>query len=182
MKKIRILSFLLACLMFACAFIVSASAATIDFIPKTKGDKIYGIPAGSTARTVGYAYYNTIVSVYDKSGNAIGVGSDKTVGTGYKIKINSTVYTAVVMGDIDGDGRIRALDYAAIKRAYMGSIADLSDLSKAALGIEDGGRISPLHYIKVKRAVMGTYNMNQDYMTDPYDPGASESGWTSGWI
>ena len=98
------------------------------------------------------------------------------------VKINSTSYTAVVMGDVDGDGRIRALDYIAVKRAYLGTIADLSDLSKEAIGITDGGRVRAIHYVMLKRAVMGNYDMNKDYACTPYVPGADESGWTSGWV
>lgn len=182
MKKAKIISFALACIMIVCTFALSASAATIDFAPKTVGDKLYGIPAGSTAKTVGTAYYNTIVSVYDKSGNVVSATSGKFVGTGFKIKLNNLIYTAVVMGDIDGDGQIKALDYLAVKRAYLKTTADLSPLSKEALGISGNGEIRALHYLQLKRAVIKTYNMNAAYTCDPYDPGANESGWTSGWI
>ena len=182
MKKTRFIAFALVCVMLACTFMTSASAVLIDFSPKTSNGKIYGIPANSTAKTVSYAYYNTIVSVYDKSGNVVSAESDTKVGTGFTVKINSTSYTAVVMGDVDGDGRIRALDYIAVKRAYLGTIADLSDLSKEAIGITDGGRVRAIHYVMLKRAVMGNYDMNKDYACTPYVPGADESGWTSGWV
>jgi hypothetical protein len=182
MKKIRIISFALACMMLFCTFALSSSALTINFMPKTSNGKLYGIPAGSTAKTVSHAYYNTIVSVYDTSGNVVSAASDKKIGTGFRIKLNSAIYTAVVMGDVDGDGQIRARDYVAVKRAYLGTTSDLSALSKEALGISDNGRIRAAHYVMVKRAVMGTYDINQAYTCDPYDPGAEESGWTSGWV
>lgn len=181
MKITRIISFALVCIMIVCTFAVSASALMIDFAPKTSNGKLYGIPAGSTAKTVSYAYYNTIVSVYDKSGNVVSASSDKKIGTGFKVKLNNTLYTTVVMGDVDGDGQIRALDYVAVKRAYLGTAGDISDLGKEALGITDG-RIRSVHYVMLKRAVMGSYDMNHAYTCDPYDPGAEESGWTSGWV
>ncbi len=182
MKKTRIISFLLACIMLACTFAVSATAATINFVPKTSNGKLYGLPEKSTAKTVSNAYYNTIVTVYDKEGNALSGTSDKYIGTGFKVKLNGTLYDTVVMGDVDGDGQIRALDYIKVKRVYLGSLGDLSSLSKEALGITDGSKVRAIHYLLLRRAVIGTYNMNQAYTCDPYDPGANESGWTSSWV
>ena len=87
MKKTRIISFALACMMIFCTLVLSSSALTINFMPKTSNGKLYGIPADSTAKTVSHAYYNTIVSVYDKSGEVVSASSDKKIGTGFQVKL-----------------------------------------------------------------------------------------------
>lgn len=182
MKTTRILAFMLACFVLAGACVFSVSAEPITFKPVTKNDKIYGIPAGTTCRQLNNAYYNTIISVYDLDGNHIALSSQKPIGTGFTIKIANVSYIAVVMGDVDGDGQIKANDYIKAKRAYLGTGAALSSLSKAALGIENDGELRVIHYVKLKRACLKTYDMNSAYNCAPYDPGASESGWTPGWV
>ena len=44
------------------------------------------------------------------------------------------------------------------------------------------GEIRAINYVKLKRAYFGTYDINKDYACDPYDPGAEDSNWTSGWV
>ncbi len=182
MKNKKIISFLLACVMLACSLAFSVSAEEITFKPVVSGDKIYGIPAGTTVRTLNNVYYNTIIDVYDLEGNRVAISSQKTIGTGFVVKLNRVAYTAVVMGDVDGDGQIRALDCLKVKRAYLETGAALSSLQKETIGIKNNGEIRAIHYIKLRRACLGTYDINGDYTCAPYDPSLGESGWTSGWV
>ncbi len=182
MKKIKALSFLLACIMLAIPFIFTASAEMIDFVPVTENGKLYGIPAGSTAKTVGAAFPNAMYTVYDKNREIVYSTSDKLIGTGFTVKLNLSEYTLVVMGDIDGDGSIRPLDYIAVKRAVLNKQTPLSDLGKEALGLEASDKVRAIDYMRIKRAYLGTYNINNAYTEEPYDPAASESGWTPGWV
>ena len=182
MRTIKILAVVLvsALLLSVCAMF--ASADPITFKPETKNGKIYGIPANTTVSQLKNAYYNAIISVYDLDGRKI--GDESVIGTGYIVKINSIQHTAVVMGDLDGDGQIKTYDYIMVKRAYIGNGITLTNLQLEAadVDIDNGKKLSPINYIKIKRAYMGTYNINQKYTCDPYDPEADESGWTSGWV
>lgn len=171
---------LLSCVLLFCAIPFSASAEdTVSFIPEFKSGKIYGIAAGSYVKDIEHIYYDCDVEVYNTDGNK--VGSNILVGTGYKIKINGVSYYAVIFGDVDGNGKIEGMDYVMVKRAYFGNLT-LSSLAKEAATAEPGEELRAIHYIMVKRAYFGTYDINRDYSCDPYDPDASESGWTPGWV
>jgi hypothetical protein len=182
MKKTAFVALLLA---FVTLFSVMASMnvsgeTLIDFEPVLKNGKIYGIPAGTTVSTLKYAYYGYNVRVYDADGKEILASSDKFIGTGCKVKINSVGFTAVVMGDIDGDGQISVFDYTSVKNAYLNT-DNLSFIQHEACEASDG-EIRAINYVKLKRAYFGTYDINKDYACDPYDPGAENSGWTSDWV
>ena len=181
MKKIRTIALVLACLMIAAVFAVVASAETIYFQPETQGDKIYGIPAKTTVANFKKAYPRTIIEVTDKDGKSVASGSKDPIGTGFKVKLVTTVYTAVIFGDLNGNGTIDSNDYLLVKRAYLGTY-EASALEIEASGAFDG-QLRAVDYMKVKRACLGTYNMNKDYTVEEgYDPDSDNSGWTSGWV
>lgn len=182
MKKIAFVALLLVfATLFGTFAPMNVSGATlIDFEPVLQNGKIYGIPAETTVSTLKYAYYGYNVKVYDANGKAISDSSSKFIGTGCKVKINGVGYTAVVMGDIDGDGKISVFDYSAVKYAYLES-DNLSSIQHEACEAANS-EIRAINYVKLKRAYFGTYDINKDYSCDPYDPGAEDSGWTSGWV
>ncbi len=180
MNKIKLFALLLAVFMLISVAAISISAEeTFDFLPETKSGKIYGFPVNSTQKTVELVYYNAVVEVLDLNGKAVSK-TDK-LGTGFTVKLNSISYSAVVMGDVDGDGELSGYDYIAVKRAYLGTLK-LNSLQLEAAGVKSGGRLGPINYIMVKRAYFGTYDINRDYRCDPYVPGDEQTGWTSGWV
>lgn len=180
MNKIKIFAFLLAVFMLASAVVISVSAEeTFDFLPETKNGKIYGFDIGSTQKTAESIYFSAVVDVLDASGKT--VSKSTNIGTGFTVKLNSISYTAVVMGDIDGDGELTVYDYVAVKRAYLNTVK-LNNLQLEAAGVAPGGRLSPINYIMVKRAYFGTYDINREYRCDPYVGGDEQSGWTPGWV
>lgn len=180
MKKSRIIAFMLAVIVLACTFAVPVSAASITFKPELVNGKIYGIPVGATLSVLRNVYYNAVVDVTTSKGVAI--GANDMIGTGYIVKINGISYTAVVMGDVDGDATLTTADYIVIKRAYLGTY-EASDIALEASGLDIANEeLSTLNYIVVKRAYMGTYDINAKYSCDPYDPEENESGWTDGWV
>lgn len=178
MKK-RLIALILACITVLAASATAVSAETLDFIPETRNGKIYGIPVNTTERAVDLAYYNAIVEVLDSNGKA--VSANTKIGTGFTVKLNSISYTAVVMGDINGDGKLTSSDYIAVKRAYLRTL-ELSAISLEAAGVKAGSEIRAVNYIMIKRAYFNTYNMNREYTSDPYDPAEGESGWTPDWV
>ncbi len=183
MKKTAIVVALLlvfSTLLGVCASMNVSSATLIDFVPVLKSGKVYGIPAGTTLSTVRHAFHGYNVRVYNTKGVELTASSDDYIGTGFNVKVNGVSYTAVVMGDIDGDGEITVFDYSAVKNAYIGE-DNLTTIQHEACEAA-GGEVRAINYVKLKRAYFGTYNMNKDYTCDPYDPGAEDSGWTSGWV
>ncbi len=79
------------------------------------------------------------------------------IGTGYKIKDNSTnkEYTAIVLGDVNGDGKVKATDYMKIKN-YIMNTSKLSDVEKKAADVNKDGEIKATDYMKIKNYIMGT--------------------------
>ncbi len=178
----KILALLLTCTLLLSVCALFASADPVSFRPELKNGKIYGVPADTSVKNLKNAYYNAIISVFDTEGKK--VSDSVIIGTGYIVKINSIQYTAVVKGDIDGDGLIKPYDYILVKRAYLGTGVTLTNLQLEAADVDvaNGKKLSAMNYIKIKRAYMGTYNINNKYTCEPYDPEAEESGWTPGWV
>ncbi len=86
------------------------------------------------------------------------LADDEKVGTGCIIDVGSVSYTAIVLGDVDGNGTITARDYLLVKRAFLGTFTLSEEQNKAACV---GGGTSPVSsdYLKVKRHVLGTYDI-----------------------
>ncbi len=103
------------------------------------------------AAALGVANYEVLDTKNNK------VSNDKEGATGYifKDKTNSSVgasYTMVVLGDIDGDGRISATDYMKIKNHIMGSI--FTDLEKKAADVDEMDGVAATDYMKIKNHIM----------------------------
>lgn len=103
-------------------------------------------------------------------GNAIGMpkykitdANDKTVSnsldaaTGYKF-VNTeynTTYTMIVLGDVNGDGQVKATDYARIK-AYIMNKTTLNNIQKKAADINGDGQVKATDYARVKSYIMNS--------------------------
>ncbi len=183
MKKYKFLATLLSMVMLAASvpFGVSAEeeAKMYNFTPTRVNDKVYGFTPGSTVGDALDLFCNAVVEIQDSYGNVITKKSE-VIGTGYRIKVNGVLYTLIIMGDVTGDGRMNAVDYTLIKRAYNGT-ANLSEFGLLAAGVEPNGELRPINYVYVKRACFGTYDINNKYTCEPYSSD-SEQGWTDGWI
>lgn len=182
MKKTSLIALILvfATLLASISVINASAAKLINFEPVMKNGRIYGIPTETTVKTLKYALYSYDVEVFDSKGNALTSSSSNFIGTGYRVKVNNVSFTAVVMGDITGDGKLNVFDYTAVKSAYL-KTNNLSSVQHEACEAETGD-IKALNYVKLKRAYFGTYDINKDYTCDPYDPSAEDSGWTPGWV
>lgn len=103
---------------------------------------------------------NVSVKVTDSS------DKDKSgiISTGDKVVIKSgdetKTYPVVIYGDVNGDGKISALDYVGIKNSIMGS-KSLSSIQKVAGDVNKDGKVSALDYVKVKNHIMGTSTIAQ---------------------
>ncbi len=75
---------------------------------------------------------------------------------------NEVIDEAYLIGDVNRDGNIDALDYAILKRAVLGSII-LDDEQKKLGDINRDGSIDALDYAALKRAVLGSYEIDQSF-------------------
>lgn len=78
-----------------------------------------------------------------------------TLGTGAKITANGTTYTLVVLGDVSGDGEIKAKDYMMIKNYIMGTL-NLNEAEKKAADVSKDNAIKAKDYMMIKNHIMGT--------------------------
>lgn len=107
---------------------------------------MFRLPEGITPEKLG-----TMMATGDYTLNASG----KLVGSGSTVAVGGKVYTAYVLGDADGSGRIDAVDYLYAKRAYLGTYT-LSGACRRAVCINNGETIELTDLIRMKRHTLGT--------------------------
>ncbi len=80
---------------------------------------------------------------------------DTLVGTGDKFTTtDGTEYTIVVYGDVDGDGRINALDALQVERSNVNMVT-LDDVQREAADVKNDARVNSLDSLAIKRYVVG---------------------------
>lgn len=78
-------------------------------------------------------------------------------GDSIKININNLKeyeYAISVLGDVNGDGKISALDYVKIKNHIMKTNLISSDVYLISADVNDDGKISALDYVRIKNRIM----------------------------
>ena len=83
------------------------------------------------------------------------IENSKNVATGYKVydKTANKVYNLIVLGDVNGDGEIKATDYMKIKN-YIMEEAQLDDYQKIAADVNRDGQVKATDYMKIKNYIM----------------------------
>ena len=111
---------------------------------------------------------NGKITIYDAQGKAL--RNNDLVGTGMTIKVTrddeEIDITAVVMGDIDGDGRTTIQDLSELNKAYLGiSEKELEGARFKAADIDDSTRITATDFSELNKAILGiqklTYKKNK---------------------
>lgn len=124
---------------------------------------IYGVRGNSTvskfSENLVYGLKN--VTAYDRNGKE--KSADSLIATGdVLVKAYQTTeldrVTAVVLGDVNYDGRVDGTDYIMVKRHVLGTY-NITGLAFAAGCIGGNGTIDASDYLKLKRNVLGTYDM-----------------------
>ena len=111
---------------------------------------------------------NGKITIYNAQGKAL--RNSDLVGTGMTIKVTrddeEIDITAVVMGDIDGDGRTTIQDLSELNKAYLGiSEKELEGARFKAADIDDSTRITATDFSELNKAILGiqklTYTKNK---------------------
>ncbi len=98
------------------------------------------------------------ITVLDKNGNEVTSGFVKT---GMTVAYGDGV-TILIMGDVDCNGKISALDYSLLKRHIIGAIV-LTGAAYDAACVTGGSKPRALDYAAVKRHVIGTLDISGYY-------------------
>ena len=101
------------------------------------------------------------VSIVNASGEAL--GDDDFVGTGCQIIVSKNgesfvAATVLILGDIDGDGKVTSYDYLRVKRSFMGTLKLEGVYLKAAL-LSGRDKVTVADYVLIKRVCFGTYTL-----------------------
>ena len=110
--------------------------------------------SASTAKTYKYDGSNIII-VPGTTLSKIDSSASGDLKTGGKIKVNGKEYTAVVLGDANGDGKISAVDYMKLKNHIMEN-SKLTSSYKEAADVNGDGKITAVDYMKIKNHIMDT--------------------------
>ena len=124
----------------------------------TSEDYIFGIEEKTSVESMieTLKANGTLAYFVDANGEEITTG---TVGTGMKfqVTIGNVVYTrtVVIMGDVDGDGSIRPMDFKVIKNQIMGETDEqLAGAFKVAANLYDDNYINAVDYTAIRNHIM----------------------------
>ena len=97
---------------------------------------------------------NTLVKIFDINGNEV-TNTSSAIGTNYTLKTNNNTYKIVVKGDVNGDGKISALDYIAIRKHMIKSDLIIDLYKTNASDMNNDNTISALDYIAIRKIMIG---------------------------
>ena len=75
------------------------------------------------------------------------------VGTGAQITFNGQIWTAVLIGDLNGDAKITATDYLLAKKSIL-KLAELDEVQTEAFKLGETTAPSASNYLKLKKHVL----------------------------
>ena len=127
------------------------------------GGYIYGADPTYTVGDLLAYVININAAVYNKNGQKLTAEESLTTGCTLRLIENGATANSadiVIMGDINGNGTIDAVDYLLIKRYILGTVTLEGAYLKAA-SVSGAGTVSAIDYLIIKRHFLGTYVINQ---------------------
>ena len=116
-----------------------------------------GIAAGTTPASLASALPALDITVTNVNGSALDdnkpIGTCCTVTVAYK-GMPLLAKTAIIRGDVDGDGRISASDYLRVRRYILGML-ELDGLFESAADVDGNGTVNAADYIRIRRSILG---------------------------
>lgn len=89
------------------------------------------------------------------------------VKTGDEFEKDGTVYTVVIYGDINKDGKVTTLDALAIKRYELGKIS-LDSIQVEAADVENNNKVTEKDALEVQKFILGLRVTNTDTVIDRF--------------
>lgn len=132
---------------------------------KYNDNHIFGISLGTNVSNLigNISDFNHSVGVVIKDSN----GTPKTndiFKTGDQIIVTGAdgtkTYTAVIYGDVTGDGKITAVDYVNIKN-YIMKASNLTESYLKAADVNRDGKVTAVDYVQIKNSIMGNGTITQ---------------------
>ncbi len=134
----------------------------------TKGDVVYLLDYGTEyyAENVKRTFGDKVVTVKNANGEEKNSGY---LATGDVITAGEDVYTALIYGDINSDGKVNAMDYVALRLGLMGK-KDMNDAQNVAADLHDIGdeSVNALDYVRLRRYLIGQFEQpHQNIVSTP---------------
>lgn len=131
---------------------------------KISNNNLSGIKINTTAKKLidDIASVGGIATITDNNNASISNG--ELIGTGFKITIKNAndtkTYTAVLKGDVSGDGKVSSLDMLLIQKYLLGT-NKMTDEKKIAADTSRDNEISVLDMLQIQKYILGTYDIEQ---------------------
>lgn len=152
-------------------FIREAMAAvTVEEAMMNSGFKyndnyLFGIKVGTNvSEIIGNisSYNHTVeIEIKDKDGN---IKTNDIFKTGDTVKIKGNdgekVYTVLIYGDVNGDGKISAIDYVNVKNYIMKS-SNVIGVYAIAADVNKDDKVNAVDYVQIKNNIMGKNTIAQ---------------------
>lgn len=110
---------------------------------------------------------NGIISVIDRNGKEI--TKDEIVGTGMKIKVTryeqQIQLTAIVMGDLDGDGKVSAVDLSTLNQAILKD-TKLGEVEFKAADLDDNIKLTATDLSTINNTILKNIKLTYDKSLD----------------
>ena len=132
---------------------------------KYNGNYLFGIAVGTNvSKLIGnISAYNRYTGIDIKSANNQNKTND-IFKTGDKITITgsdgSKTYTAIIYGDVDGDGSISAVDYVKVKNKIIKGNS-INGVYYNAADVNKDGSVDAVDYVKIKNHILGKSTITQ---------------------
>ena len=117
---------------------------------------LFGVQPGASTNDV-RGKLETNGGTVTLSSEAVGTGTTVTIQSGNMVES----YSIVIYGDVDGNGKITAVDYVLVKNHIMGTNR-LNGAAYKAADVNRDGSISAVDYVNIKNYIMGTNNVIQN--------------------
>ena len=79
---------------------------------------------------------------------------DGTQPDGLEVIVYNDKYTVIMLGDINGDGKLSPTDYVFIKNHIMQTKELEMEIDKKAADVNEDQKISPTDYVFIKNYIM----------------------------
>ncbi len=110
---------------------------------------IYGIEAGQTAGD-----YEDL----SFANKGVPLKTDELIYTGCTVISGDNSYTAIILGDVNGDGKINSTDFMQIRRAFL-ELYEMTTLQTYAADVNGDRNINSTDFMRVRRHFLGIYNL-----------------------
>ena len=86
------------------------------------------------------------------------VSGTSLICTGNTVVYNNKTYKIVVIGDVNGDGKVNSTDFMQVRRHYLG-LYTLTDANLKAADVNKDGKINSTDFMQIRRHFLGLFNV-----------------------